>query len=327
MKKPIAIAFSDLHLNMWAKHSNGNSRLMNGIDVIRVLTNKCNKLGVPLLFGGDLLHNPKSADSKVLMHFESAYKKIITPSKVVMYGIDGNHDQWASNTINNRVPGYFQTFSLNKKYMKCLNYTFQKVNGVTIAGIPYLKNNEGFNKIQKQLEKDIKRANGNNKKTILLIHTDLPGAKTPSGLELGEYMELNQNLDNQFEKWSLVLAGHIHLPQALTKKVIMMGSPQHQIVSDAGIDMGYWIIYSDFSYSFEKLSQYPQFKYYDEGDKPPDKINFWIPRPQVKEEDEVVDVFNAKMSRKKLAKRYCKATNQLEKSKVNFLTEILNSVE
>lgn len=326
-KEVIAIAFSDLHLNEWKQHSVKHSRLRNGIDVVRVLSKKAKKLNVPLLFSGDLIHNPLSVSNRVFSAFEKAYNEYLVGNKVNLFAIDGNHDQNEKNTYSNRTSGYIKSFSINKPYIQCLNFDFKIHNKVVYAGIPYLTHNEGFAKAEADLIKAIKKHNTRDYPKVLLIHTDLPGAKTPDGLELEEYFEIGKRIDKEFKFWNLVLSGHIHLPQVLAKKVVMLGSPQHQTASDAGIDMGYWEIYSDMTYKLIPLNQYPKFMYYDEGDTPPDLINFWIERPKRLVEEEIIDAFNPTMSKKKLAKRYCKATGQAKKSKINYLTKILNAAE
>lgn len=325
MRTPIFVAVSDIHLNEWKKYSVNNSRLKNGIDVIRVTCNKAKELNVPIFFAGDLIHNQKSVTQEVIKQFERAYKKYISGTAFTC--IDGNHDQALKNTFEKRTPGYTELFSINKPQFRNINFKVREfpMQNMLVAGIPYLTRGQGFNDAKEYLEEEVK---GSKYKKILMIHTDLPGAKTPEGIELKEYEGINANLDKYFKHWNLVISGHIHLPQKLSSKVYMLGSPQHQTISDAGTDMGYWIGYSDMTMEFKALSQYPQFIYYDEGDEPRDSINFWLKRPkQDEEEQEVTKVFNNKMTRKSLAKKYCKATGQNKKSKINYLTQILNSVE
>lgn len=327
MRKEMAICFSDLHLNEWKNYSKDNSRLKNGADVIRLLGKKASQLGIPLLFSGDLIHNHKNVSNEVIQIFERYYNKFIDSSSVHIFGIDGNHDQSKKNTYQRRSPGYVKSFSLNKQFFKCVNFSFEVYGNLIIAGIPYLTRNEGFNEAQKDLEKSLSKGLYKKLKKILLIHTDLPGAKMPDGLELEEYNNINKDLDEQFAFWDIVLSGHIHMPQKLTKKVFMIGAPQQQTLGDAGCDMGYWMLYDNLEMEFIPLRQYPQFMYYDEEDTPPDLINFWIPRPVEKHEDDVVDLFNASMSRKSLAKKYCKKIGEKKKSRINYLIKTLNSVE
>mgnify|MGYP003425713590 FL=1 len=240
MKDLVAIAFSDLHLNEWKNFSKNHSRLRNGTDVIRILSNKAREANVPLLFAGDLIHNPSSVSNRVLQGFEAAYKKYIAHNRVNFVAIDGNHDQNEKNTFDNRTKGYIEAFSTNKKYIKCVNHNFHVENDrdLLIAGIPYLSHNDGFLKSLKQLESRVMLREYRKQKKILMIHTDLPGAKTPDGLELEEYNEIGSNLEKRFKLWDLVICGHIHLPQKLSNKVYMFGSPKHQTARDAGTDMG-----------------------------------------------------------------------------------------
>ena len=62
-KEIIAIVFSDLHLNMYAKFNQNNHRTLNGFDVLFRIADLCNKYSCPAIFCGDLFHKPENIDA------------------------------------------------------------------------------------------------------------------------------------------------------------------------------------------------------------------------------------------------------------------------
>ena len=53
MKKPIAIVFSDLHINNWSRFNEDKKRTLEQFRVLSILGKKSKKYNVPILFCGD----------------------------------------------------------------------------------------------------------------------------------------------------------------------------------------------------------------------------------------------------------------------------------
>ena len=59
MKRVIAIAFSDLHINDWSKFNQDNERTLNHFRVLSDIVDLCYEYNCPALFCGDLFHKPE----------------------------------------------------------------------------------------------------------------------------------------------------------------------------------------------------------------------------------------------------------------------------
>ena len=59
MKKVLAIAFSDLHINDFTKFNKDNERTLNHFRVLFLIRDLCKKYKCPAIFCGDLFHKPE----------------------------------------------------------------------------------------------------------------------------------------------------------------------------------------------------------------------------------------------------------------------------
>jgi len=159
---------------------------------------------------------------------------------------------------------------------------------------------------------------------ILMIHTDIPGAEDCSNRVIEKVDGLPAKLKRAFKKYRLVLNGHIHKPQVNIKgKLITLGSPIHQVKSDAGEKMGYWVIYNDASYMFNRLKGYPRFINLKAGKEPKEDRNFYITKPKLRVESEDAVDFTNTEDRIGIGNKYCKV-NKATKEQQKALVTILN---
>jgi len=196
---------------------------------------------------------------------------------------------------------------------------------IYVWGVPYMNNDRDTKKAVIKLKKQAKKEMYNDRIKILLLHTDLPGAKTPEGFVINETEHFSNKLDKFFKPWDLVLCGHIHLPQRLSKKCFMLGPPIHQTAGDEGHDFGYWEVYSDKTMKFKPLKGFPKFITLKKGEEPKDDGNYYIKPDEVlvEEETESGD-FNINNSKKSLATAYIKTRQIKSKAKTRALIKILN---
>lgn len=187
-----------------------------------------------------------------------------------------------------------------------------------IYGVPYIDNNVGLSEYLKKLKLD------KNVKNILLLHTDYPGARDTDGREVDSVENLNVNTLNKFD---LVLCGHIHKPQRLSKKVYMIGAPNHQRRTDRGCKLGYWEIYSDLSMKFIPLKEFPKFIDVEKEDDIKDDGNYYtvIP-PKASNPVNNKHKITKQLSKKTLAKRYLKEKGIKDEVKTNLLIETLKKL-
>ena len=164
-----------------------------------------------------------------------------------------------------------------------------------------------------------------NVKNILLLHTDYPGAKDTDGREVDSVENLNVNILNRFD---LVLCGHIHKPQRLSKKVYMIGAPNHQRRTDRDCKLGYWKIYSDLSMQFVHLKQFPKFVDVESDEDIRDDGNYYTVLP--KKTSNLVNTnhkITKQLSKKALARKYLKEKGITEQDKKELLIDILKKAE
>ena len=76
MSKVLAVAFSDLHLNLWAKFNKDNKRTQDSFRVLFKIIEECEKYDVPALFCGDLFHKPEKLDLDLALMFRDFMKNV-----------------------------------------------------------------------------------------------------------------------------------------------------------------------------------------------------------------------------------------------------------
>lgn len=318
-KEVVFIAFSDAHINLWAKFNENNGRTLNTIKVLSVIAAQCEKYKCPALFCGDLFHKPESIDQDLAVFVREEFERLAEYNWNLIY-INGNHDLKGVNRIDNMRMGWPYVF--HQRFMMCIDggrYKHSSYGDYHVYGIPYIDNNIGISNYIKKLKlsKDVKN--------ILLLHTDYPGAKDTDGREVGSVENLNVNLLNKFD---LVLCGHIHKPQRLSKKVYMVGAPNQQRRTDKDCKLGYWEIYSDLSMKFIPLNQFPKFIDVESEDEIKEDGNYYTVLP--KKTSNLVNTnhkITKQLSKKTLAKKYLREKGIKESDKKELLINILKKVE
>lgn len=324
MGKIIALAFSDLHVNKWkVNYQYTGDRLKDSLEPLRIIGKRAGELGVSMLFSGDLLHKPSGIDNGILEPLIDTWDNYI---KTNVLAISGNHDQSEKNTPSHKSPSYVRSLSKVLRLLTCLdNSSIEIANHPSrIWGIPYLTANVGFKEYVKEFSKQADAIKGKFK--ILLIHTDLPGAKNGFGYEIGEAKNIPTNLNKFFKSFDLVLCGHIHKAQKLANNVYMLGATTQQDAGDCGVDMGYWEIWDDREPKFVKL-KLPEFIYLQHDEAVPvngKDIYIHLPKPKANKALGAGDGFNNKTSKSKIAKSYLKKKGIKSKSKSKALITALN---
>lgn len=323
MRKVIAIASADWHLHRFRNFDIDGSRLDWGIKAAREIMNASIKLGVPLLFAGDLLHTPKEIETETNAKLQNLFRDNDTH----IAWIAGNHDMSEKNSLTHRSPNHLDAIQGKITTLDLELHLGLHMPGIAIWGIPYMNSDLDLRKSIDKLRPYAKAHSTSIK--ILLLHSDAPGAKTPEGFTINETEHIPRNLDKFFKEWDLVLFGHIHKPQQLSKRCYMLGSPIHQTAGDTGIEMGYWRVYSDKTMKFIPLKNYPKFIRLKEGEiKPKDTIDYYID-PEVVLVDEEVNMgeFNITNSKSKLARSYIALKNIKSKTRKRALIKVLNETE
>ena len=318
----IAIAFSDLHINDYAKHNQDNKRTLNHFRVLSIIEGLCKKYNCLALFCGDMFHKPENMSQELIFMVHEHFSKLAFNC----LAIEGNHDLHKVNSLQNPTTGWVNLFS--KLYPFWLtDLSFDKYDmyptthhKIMIYGVPYIDHNIGLNDYLNQIEfKD-------GYKNILMLHTDYPGAKDCDGRIVDSVENLNLNILNRFD---LVICGHIHKPQRLSKKVYMIGAPLQQRRTDKNTKLGYWKIYEDLSMKFVELKGFPKFIDVESEEEIKDDGNYYTVVPKQNASKEVITKhkITKQLTKTKLAKRYLKEKGIKDEKKQNLLIRTLKRTE
>ena len=288
-----AIASSDWHLHYWEHHNAEGSRTHATIEFVENLFKRARKVGVPIFFSGDLFHTPEGLKSPTI---NSVYPELIRIfneySDVDFYAITGNHDQYTKNYIHKPSISYTAGLANTLKNFHLLDMTGVVLeNNVGVFGIPYLYLNQGFDEALTRAESFFERKGVS--KSILLIHTTIEGSVDTNGYSITESSIMRESLSDRF---TLVLAGHIHKFQKMAKGVYHVGSAVHVKASDADYEPVTLDILNPLGNSSLKvrtraIPEARVFKYYtDLEDKYEDENIMWVHRPVEKAEEEHDDI-------------------------------------
>lgn len=326
MATPIAIVTGDWHYHIWKQFNENNRRTLNTESFILDLFVRAQTLKVPILFDGDMYHTPKGLSTELICRSSIFWERIVGDFNVRLIGISGNHDLDQINYEDHRANSLFAATVINyPSFMRCIDFDMICVGDLMIFGIPYLTHNIGLKKL---IERFSSLAENSKATTILLLHTDMPGALDTNGREIGEHTGIPRNMGEFFKAFDFVFSGHIHKQQMLWEnKVFMVGAPYQQRKSDSECKMGYHILYDNGMVGFTPTN-YPRFRYYNEDEEPENNTDFWImvPKPKRLKNKEITKFANI-TNRDTLAKEYIKQKGIKSIPKTNALIEILNKID
>ena len=320
--KVIAIAFSDLHLNDWAKHNQDNQRTLNHFRVLSIIEGLCKKYKCPALFCGDMFHKAENISQELIFMVHEHFSTLAFNC----LAIEGNHDLHKVNSVKNPTYGWTHLFSrLYPFWLTDLSFDKYDMYPTTnhrimIYGVPYIDHNIGLNDYLNRIEFQ------DGYKNILMLHTDYPGAKDCDGRIVDSVENLNLNILNRFD---LVICGHIHKPQRLSKKVYMIGAPLQQRRTDKNTKLGYWKIYEDLSMKFVELKGFPKFIDVESEEEIKDDGNYYtvVPKQKTSEQASTNHKITKQLTKTKLAKRYLKEKGIKDEKKQNLLIRTLKRTE
>lgn len=318
-KELLALVFSDLHINLWAKFNENNNRTLNHFKVLRRMKELGNKLNVPILFCGDMLHKPESLDQDLVQIIQVKFDKIFTDICPPFLCISGNHDIKSLSRVDNKPYSWVSLLSRIYPHIIDLDYNVSEIaNGVFVHGIPYIDHNIGLNTLLNSLD----LSNG---KHILIIHSDYPGAEDTDGRRVDSVENLNLNVLNKFD---LVLCGHIHKPQRLSKKVYIIGAPIQQRRTDRDCELGYWKIYKDLSMKFVPLEGFPKFIDVEKEEDIKEDGNYYTVLPKKANIPTVSNHrISKQLSKKSIAHKYLRTKGIKDREKKTLLIKLLSKVE
>lgn len=183
-------------------------------------------------FLGDSFHTHAIKRLEVEDFWIRAFKDIEQKLKIPVWIVVGNHDMAGTeerrhiNALNVFKP-YPNLLIIDRPMIPKVNDEQQNLN---IAYIPYIKNIEEFERVSNELYQQ-----GATK--TLIAHQTITGCKygafyAPDGVDPNVLLQ---------EK---VISGHIHTKQQFDK-VMYIGSPKWDIMTDANTDKGIWVFDHD----------------------------------------------------------------------------------
>ena len=316
--KVIGIVFSDLHISEYTKFNQDNKRTLNDFRVLSLIKEVCLKYNCPAFFCGDFMHRPEYISTSLDELIIEKFSELNIEEKFNIYGISGNHDIQKKNTIEKPSPSHWKNLCSRYSFLHNLDFDYHDFGKFRVMGIPYLDHNIGLNEYIKNIRIV--------KPTLLLLHTDYPGAKDTDGVEVGTVENLNPNL---LSKFKLVLIGHIHKPQRLGKKVYMVGAPIQQRRTDRNRKLGYWKIYEDFSMEFKRLKGFPKFIDVSSEDEVKDDGNYYTIIASRSGNMEVEDTprITRELSKKSMVRKYMRVNGIKDKNRKNILLKVIKEAE
>ncbi len=222
------IVFSDTHscnYKSFAKYTDGvNSRLQNVLSAIKTIQSEGKRLDVDFyLFGGDLFHTQGYVENDVFNLTFDAFKSFDKP----VICVPGNHDTFHSMASKDL------SFSKFEEIPNVSIYTDgeqKSISGIDIYCYGYDKN-----LTTEKIVKNIQDYGNLTDFKIAIIH------QTPKGCKLNDYVFDDGIEYKEIENVAnLVLFGHIHQPQKLSEKSLVIGSPIQANFGDKG-DRGFWL--------------------------------------------------------------------------------------
>lgn len=324
MSKLIAICTADWHLHKFQAFDVNGSRLAWALTAALEIIQVSKEKGVPILFTGDLIHSYKNIENETNALVQGLFEQH-SRGKVNFLAISGNHDFSLRNGINNISPSHLDALHFPKFFKIDKQTKPYPIPGGWVWGIPYMNNDADLKTLVERLRPTVNQWGEGLK--VLMIHSDLPGAKTSEGFVMGKVENIPSHLDKFFKEWDVVIAGHIHRPQQLSKKVYMLGCPIPQQEHSVHHEYGYWKLYSTGKMIFVNMPNYPRFIRLKKGESIPSDpgINYYIPYNDVLvEEDIKLGEFNINNSKTKLAKSYIALKQIKSKTKRQALIKILN---
>lgn len=225
--------FSDLHIHNYKAFDKDGSRLDNSLKVIDDIFDYCfaNRIST-VLFPGDLYHLqkvlPVSAVNRTIQTFQKAFKR--TLGKVTLYAISGNHDFAVRNMYGRHATTALQHLDEIFENFVLIDNSVKDFKGlhVEVYGLPYYDHKEEFKKALDGL----KMTDTPNVFRVLMIH------QTPSGL-IDFPIPSDCDPLKDFDRFNLVLCGHIHTRRKMGDNFWLVGSPLMQSFQDPLEDRGF----------------------------------------------------------------------------------------
>lgn len=249
--------WSDIHLHNFQSYSRilpsgANSRLMDGLQVMRNIVDEASALGVSRhIFSGDWHNKGLQLQTTALSPMLDVVRELFgSGTERSMYAIAGNHDM---ASLDGKVHALS---ALRGEGFTVFDDPEQiEIGKSTVTFIPYQRDPSKLLSILDELRP---KANAK-RKQVLVLHTGIEGAEARSGVVL----EAGVVPTSALVGWNLVISGHYHL-HASGKfpggEWIIPGSAMQTDASEEGQEKGFVLVnYDTLAWSFHPV-KVPQFR-------------------------------------------------------------------
>lgn len=243
---------SDLHLHLWpefATYEKGNSRLRDGVGVLRQMRSHCLDHDISCVaFLGDLLHRRASVPNLVLnplVRELRAYQR----AGIRVLAIPGNHDQ-ADREGRVHYIGALHHAGLVEGVQPLKGWTVWTHQGLTLVGFSFC---DSVTKLSRRLDQSSKLV-GKREAAIGLFHHGFQGARVGSHLEYQVREPVSARKLLAGRDFALVLSGHYHGRQPIrgVDNGAYVGAPMEFVRGESKLHEKGFLVYDD-----GELTAYP----------------------------------------------------------------------
>lgn len=283
------IFFADPHIHPFQQHSHIlpggiNSRLRAGIDVLRQICDYAMDQDIHyVVCAGDLFHWKEKLDVQSLnmvMDLLGDYQLLS------FYFLPGNHDMASHDgSVHSLSP-----LSLRNNVIIIDKPVGINIGGVYFAFVPYIQTNGKFDK-EKFVNACRDVVNKAASKSVLVSH-----CYTDDFMQKHYGIAGNVAAQDLVAEFGLALLGHLHLHDTVSfpdgRRVVSIGAPIQQRISDAGMETGFLVLETD-DLSLQRVSTHgPEFASVASSTIDPSEVkdNFVRVRVASKAEEEKVRV-------------------------------------
>ena len=290
------LLWSDVHSHIhrpFAHYEDGmNSRLRDALNVIDQITKAAKKCDRNI-FLGDLFHlAPPPAPA-----FNEVYERIAKLAATCpTFMIAGNHD--LRNKYYSGDPRDIPFLKFEKLGVKIIEVTTgasfeigDKSDSVSVFGFNHRRETDAAELIKDAGAHD-----------ILVMHQEVFGADNEFG-----YTFRGGVHPDDLDKFKWVFTGHIHKPQILNERVVVVGAPLHINFGDVG-DRGYFILDTKKDDVEVFDTKFPRFVTLGHGEDAPDDDNFYRPEQAKEKKREALKIPDWEEA----VESYCKQHHHVE---------------
>lgn len=240
------VVASDIHLHAYTDFAvvkdGMNSRLLDGLNVIRQMKDYCLENDVPLLIiDGDVFQDRLNIEADVLYHVYKVFEEVKDAGIEILINT-GNHDQ------HDKAGNIYSTVTLSRLATVVHEPYIFEYDSTNFYTIPFAYD---VSTVKQNIKEYARVANSQkDKEHVLLLHQGVDGAFVGAfDFVMKENLTIKDVMSQHFD-W--VILGHYHKHQHLNSNTLYTGSPMQLNYGERGKASGFL----HFNNEFEKGYQF-----------------------------------------------------------------------